>query len=616
MEKNMLARSIISLVMFVFAFIVSLGPETAGFAPFLYFMACCPIGIEVVMEAFEHAVKGDVFNEYLLMLLAAIGAFIIGEYPEGAAVMVLYGIGEALQDRAVDRARDNIRSLVKLRPAYVTFIREGVQVGDLFETAKIGDILVVKPGERVPLDGILISGDATFNTSALTGESAPRLIENGCEVLEGMMAADTAVHIRVTRNESESAIARIMKMVEEAASRKAPAELFIRRFARVYTPVVIILAALMAALPWLFPSVTNRFGLADDEWIYRALIFLVISCPCALVISVPLSYFAAIGVASKRGILFKGGNYLDVLRSVDTVVFDKTGTMTTGEFKVVKVDEIGKNDMLSVVAAMEKNSKHPISSAITEYAGTTAEGVEDVKELPGYGLTARRGDDRWIAGTTRLLDRECVAYPDELKNVSDTVVACALNGMYAGCIILGDSFKEDAREAVDKLRAAGVKHIELLSGDRQSTVDKAAEYLKTDSCRGELLPEGKAERIEELKSKGCKVAFVGDGINDAPVLAASHAGIAMGAMGSDVAIETADIVLQTDHLSKVAEAIALGKRTHTIVSQNIIFSIGTKVAVMILGVAGVANLWCAVFADVGVALLAVLNASRLLIYRK
>lgn len=611
----MLVRSVISLVMFVFALIADLDPES-GPTPFFYLIACCPIGIEVVVNAFEHAVKGDVFNEYLLMLLAVVGAFVIGEYPEGTAVMLLYGIGEALQDRAVDRARDNIRSLVKLRPTYVTFIREGVKMGDFLENACIGDILEVKPGERVPLDGKLISGDAAFNTSALTGESVPRLIENGSEVSAGMIATDSVVHIRVIRNESESAIARILGMVEDAASRKAPAELFIRRFARFYTPTVIILAVLVAGLPWLFPSVADRFGLAQDEWIYRALIFLVISCPCALVISVPLSYFASIGAASKKGILFKGGNYLDMIRKVDTVVFDKTGTMTTGEFKVLKIDEIGKNNMLGVVAAMEKNSKHPISSAIIEYAGNIAEDVEDVKETPGYGLTARRGGDRWAAGTLKLLDREGVAYPEELRNVGDTVVACALNGKYVGSIILGDCFKEDARDAVDDLCLVGVERVEILSGDRQATVDRAVEYLKTNGGRGELLPEGKVERIEELKSKGCKVAFVGDGINDAPVLAASHVGIAMGALGSDVAIETADIVLQTDHPSKVAEAVMLGKRTHDVVRQNIVFSIGAKVVVMVMGVMGVANLWGAVLADVGVALLAVLNASRLLISRK
>lgn len=581
-----------------------------------YITAFLPVGFGVMKEAWEYALKKEVFSEFMLMSVASIGAFIIGEYPEAVAVMLFYSIGETLQDVAGDKARDNIKSLMAFRPDRATVVSGQQTVVKNPAEVRPGDIIEVKPGERVPLDGILTSSDAAFNTAALTGESMPRMTETGGEVLAGMIATDSVARIKVTRPASESAVARILSMVEDAASRKSPAELFIRKFARVYTPVVTALAALTVLVPWLWslasPSFTYDFGV----WFYRALIFLVISCPCALVISIPLSYFGGIGAASMRGILFKGGNILDAATHIDTVVLDKTGTLTRGVFSVVKVEGSDTDAMLKTVAAMETNSNHPIAKAITAYAGDTDVSVTDVKDVPGFGMTAKSGDDIWLAGTLRLLDREHVAYPESLTSVPETIVACAKNGRYAGHILLADTLKDDAHRAVSSLRAAGVGHIEILSGDKQALVDKVAAELNVDGGHGDLMPEDKVRRIETLRNEGRNVAFVGDGINDAPVLALSSVGIAMGGLGSDMAIETADVVIQTDQPSKVAEAIRTGRRTRSVVKQNIVFSVGVKILMMILGLAGIANLWGAVFADVGVALLAVLNATRILFIKE
>ncbi len=576
-----------------------------------YAVAFLPVGLGVIKEAWECAAKGDVFSEFMLMSVAAVGAFLIGEYPEAVAVMLFYCIGEALQDMAVDRARDNIKSLMEFRPD-----RAFVVVGDKTEVkspgdVRVGDIIEVRPGERVPLDGRLEGPSAAFDTAALTGESVPRTIESGGEVLAGMVAADSVVRLRVVREAGQSAVARILQMVEEASERKAPAELFIRRFARVYTPSVIGLAALTVVVPYLWSLFDGSFAYDFNTWFYRALIFLVISCPCALVISIPLSYFAGIGAASRRGILFKGGNWLDAMSRVDTVVFDKTGTLTRGRFAVVRVDGGDKDAMLRAVSAMESGGSHPIAKAIVEYAGAADATVTDLKNVAGYGLTATVDGHRWVAGTLKLLDREGVAYPQELAAVAETVVACAKDGRYEGCLVLADTLKDDAREAVGGLRSCGVGRVEILSGDRQSLVDKVAAGLHVDRGGGDLLPEGKVRRIEELKREGRTVAFVGDGINDAPVLATADVGVAMGALGADMAVETADVVLQTDSPSKVAESIRISRRTRTIVRQNIVFAIGVKILVMLLGVLGLANMWGAVFADVGVALLAVLNATRI-----
>lgn len=581
-----------------------------------YVVAFLPVGLGVMKEAWEHAAKGDVFSEFMLMSVASIGAFFIGEYPEAVAVMLFYCIGETLQDMAVDRARDNIKSLMEFRPDHASVVSGQSVVVKAPADVRPGDIIEVKPGERVPLDGELIGSAAAFNTAALTGESVPRTIEQGGEVLAGMISSDSVVRLRVLRPESQSAVSRILSMVEEASERKAPAELFIRKFARIYTPVVIALAVLTVVVPWLWSLADAGFAYDFDTWFYRALIFLVISCPCALVISVPLSYFGGIGAASKQGILFKGGNYLDAITHIDTVVFDKTGTLTTGDFTVVRVDGEDRDGLIDIVAAIERGSNHPIAKAIVAAAKNANLTATDVKDVPGYGLTAVVDGHSWAVGTLKLLEREGVAYPAELASVPETIVACAEDGRYEGCLFLADTLKDDACRAVSQLRQNGVGRVEILSGDKQALVDRVAGELKVDKGYGDLLPEGKVSHIDEARRGGRKVAFVGDGINDAPVLALSDVGIAMGALGADMAIETADVVIQTDQPSKVAAAIRIGRLTRRIVAQNITFAIGVKVLVMALGLAGMANLWGAVFADVGVALLAVLNSTRIFFHNK
>ena len=576
-----------------------------------YVVAWLPTGWGVLMEAVEAAREREIFSEFMLMSVASIGAFAIGEYPEAVAVMALYCIGEMLQDHAVSRARGNIKSLIAFRPDHAVIVR-----GDHRETVdpavvKVGDVIEMKPGERVPVDGVLMGQAAAFDTAALTGESVPRVIEDGDEVLAGMIASDSVVRLKAVRPAGESAVSRIMHLVEEAADRKAPAELFIHRFARVYTPVVVALAALVVALPWLYSVVVPSFTYAFADWLHRALVFLVISCPCALVISIPLSYYAGIGAASRRGILFKGSNYLDAVSRLTTVVFDKTGTLTTGRFAVSQI--VGLTDeQLAIVSAIEQDSTHPIAQAVLGYRAPAQVMVEDMKNIAGYGLSAVVDGKSWLVGTTRLLEHEGVEYPDAVNEVAETMVVVAADGRYSGHILLSDVPKEDARQAIDDLHRQGIKTV-MLSGDRQPLVDQVARDLSIDEAHGDLLPQDKVNHIERLTSdgKGDSVAFVGDGINDAPVLAMSDVGMAMGAMGSDMAIETADVVIQTDQPSRVADAVTLGKRTRRIVMQNITFAIAVKVLVMLLGVLGVANLWEAVFADVGVALLCVFNSLRL-----
>ena len=576
-----------------------------------YVVAWLPTGLGVLLEAVEAAREREIFSEFMLMSVASIGAFAIGEYPEAVAVMALYCIGEMLQDHAVSRARGNIKSLIAFRPDHAVIVR-----GDHRETidpavVKVGDVIEVKPGERVPVDGVLMGQAAAFDTAALTGESVPRVIEDGDEVLAGMIASDSVVRLKAVRPAGESAVSRIMHLVEEAADRKAPAELFIHRFARVYTPVVVALAALVVALPWLYSVVVPSFTYVFAEWLHRALVFLVISCPCALVISIPLSYYAGIGAASRRGILFKGSNYLDAVSRLTTVVFDKTGTLTTGRFAVSQI--VGLTDeQLAIVSAIEQDSTHPIAQAVLGYRAPAQVMVEDMKNIAGYGLSAVVDGKSWLVGTTRLLEHEGVEYPDALNEVAETMVVVAADGRYSGHILLSDVPKEDARRAIDDLHRQGIKTV-MLSGDRQPLVDQVARDLSIDEAHGDLLPQDKVNHIERLTmaGKGDSVAFVGDGINDAPVLAMSDVGMAMGAMGSDMAIETADVVIQTDQPSRVADAVTLGKRTRRIVMQNITFAIAVKVLVMLLGVLGVANLWEAVFADVGVALLCVFNSLRL-----
>ena len=530
--------------------------------------------------------------------------------PEAVADMTLSCIGEALQDRAVDRARSNIKSLIAFRPDHAVIVTDGTRQTVDPAQVKVGDIVEVKTGERVPIDGKLMGEAAPFDTAALTGESVPRLIEPGGEVLAGVIVSESTVQIKATRPASESAVSRILAMVEDAADRKAPAELFIRRFARIYTPVVIALAVLVVLVPWLYSLAVPTFSYDFASWLHHALIFLVISCPCALVISIPLSYFAGIGAASRRGILFKGSNYLDGMSRLTTVVFDKTGTLTTGEFTVSEVHGLS-NEQLGILAAIEQDSPHPIAKAIVSHHEPADVKIDDLNNISGYGLSATVNGQQWLAGTTRLMEREGMSYPSELQNIEGTTVAVAIAGSFAGYLLLSDKPKEDAAAAIDTLHRQGIETV-MLSGDKQALVNVVAQNLGIDEAHGDLLPQGKVEHIERLKDCGKQVAFVGDGINDAPVLALSDVGIAMGALGSDMAIETADVVIQTDQPSRVAEAVTLGKRTRRIVMQNITFAIAVKVLVMVLGVLGIATMWEAVFADVGVALLCVLNALRLM----
>ncbi len=575
-----------------------------------YAAAWMPTGLGVLREAIEEAREGEVFSEFLLMSVASIGAFVIGEYPEAVAVMALYCIGEALQDRAVSSARGNIKSLIALRPDHAVVLHGNERVAINPAKVQVDDIVEVKPGERVPVDGILIGEAAAFDTAALTGESVPRIIESGDEVLAGMIASESVVRLKTLRPAGESAVSRILHMVEEATERKAPAELFIRRFARIYTPVVVVLAVLVVALPWLYSLAVPATDYSFAKWLHRALVFLVISCPCALVISIPLSYFAGIGAASRRGILFKGSNYLDSIARVDTVVFDKTGTLTTGRFAVSRVEGL-TSEQVAVASAIEQDSPHPIARAIVEHQQPALVAVSNLKNIAGYGLSATVDGQQWLVGTTRLLEREGVEFPPALTATAHTMVAVAVGGQYAGLILLSDRAKEDAATAIRALDRQGINTV-MLSGDRQALVDEVASRLGIGEAHGDLLPQDKVKHIEQVRQAGHQVAFVGDGINDAPVLAMSDVGIAMGALGSDMAIETADVVIQTDQPSRVADAVTLGRRTRRIVMQNIAFALAVKVLVMILGVAGLATMWQAVFADVGVALLCILNALRLM----
>lgn len=578
---------------------------------FIYIVAFMPVGLPVMHKAWT-AIKHehDFFSEFMLMSVAAVGALYLGEYPEATAVMLLYCIGEGLQDRAVDRARDNIKSLLAFRP---DFARMPDGRKERPENVEIGVKIEVRPGERVPLDGRLLESSATFNTAALTGESMPRLIETGQEVMAGMIATDSVVWLRVVRKANESAISRMLKMVEEATERKAPTENFIHRFAHIYTPAVIALAFLVVIVPWMV-SLFTAFNYYFSVWLHLALVFLVISCPCALVISVPLSYFAGIGAASRRGILFKGSNSLDAVTKLDTAVFDKTGTLTTGAFQVEKTVGLSEEDM-ALVAAVEAVNSHPIAQAIVKsMQGKELIDVDknQIENVPGYGMKYKT----WLMGTLKLLKQEGVNYDEALESVAETIVAVAEDKLFKGYILLADTPKAGIFTLPKCLKAQGIKMMQVLSGDKQALIDRlvvqfedAKDYVKG---YGDLLPEHKVAHIEALKHDGREVAFIGDGINDAPVLALSNVGFAMGKMGADMAVETADVVIQTDDPLKVAEAIAIGRRTRRIVLQNIIFAIGVKVLVMVLGILGMATLWEAVFADSGVALLAVMNSMRAL----
>mgnify|MGYP000723181533 CR=1 FL=1 len=582
-----------------------------------YIVAYLPVGIPVMKEAWESIREKDYFSEFTLMIIATLGAFYIGEYPEGVAVMLFYTVGELFQDKAVDKAKRNIGALLDVRPEKALVLREGNLVIESPKKIKVGEIIEIKAGERVPLDGTMQNEVAAFNTAALTGESVPRNIRKGEEVLAGMIVTDKVIRLEVTRPFDKSALARILELVQNASERKAPAELFIRKFARIYTPIVIALAVLIVLCPFVYSLINPPFVFAFNDWLYRALVFLVISCPCALVVSIPLGYFGGIGAASRLGILFKGGNYLDAITKINTVVFDKTGTLTKGVFKVVDITvEFGftKEQVLEYAAQAESYSNHPIAKSIQEAFGKTIDQsvLSGYEEISGHGIRVLIGGKRVLAGNSKLMDSEKVSYA--ACQSAGTKVYIAVDGRYAGCIVIADEVKDDSQNAIASLKKIGVEKTVMLTGDDEKIGKAVAEQLGLDEYYAQLLPDQKVEKLEYLdqhKTKGSKLAFIGDGINDAPVLARADVGIAMGGLGSDAAIEAADVVLMTDESSKLVDAIDVAKATKRIVMQNII-ALGIKSVFLILGALGIAGMWEAVFGDVGVTIIAVLNAMRIL----
>ena len=576
-----------------------------------YIVAYIPVGFPVIKEGWKSIIKGDFFTEFFLMGIATIGAFSIGEYPEGVAVMLFYAVGELFQGAAVKRAKGNIKALLDVRPNEALVFRNNTYISINPESVEIGEKIQIRVGEKVPLDGILLSDKASFNTAALTGESKPDTLKKGESVFAGSINLAGVIEIEATKEFKDSSIARILNLVQNATARKSKTELFIRKFARIYTPIVVYLAIGLTLLPYFF---------VDDyvfrDWLYRALIFLVISCPCALVISIPLGYFGGLGAASRNGILFKGASFLDSMTKINTVVMDKTGTVTKGVFKIqdLVTDQIFTEvEFMKYLIAIEEQSTHPIAKAILEYK-TEGEGFKatDVSEIAGKGLKGIVNGKTILVGNKALLISNQINVSTEIDNIVESIVLVAIDGKFAGYVTVADELKDDAHQAIKEIRAAGITKIIMLSGDKDSITQKVAKQLGIDWAKGGLLPEDKLEEVEKLKKlPGTKVAFIGDGINDAPVLAVSDIGIAMGGLGSDVAIETADVIIQTDQPSKIAKAIKIGKSTRSIVWQNIALAFGVKVIVLALGAGGLATMWEAVFADVGVALLAILNAVRL-----
>ncbi len=568
-------------------------------------------GFDVVMKAVKNITKGRVFDENFLMSLSTIGAFIIGEYPEAVAVMLFYQIGEFFQDMSVKRSRKSIANLMDIRPDFARVNRNGELITTAPESVSVGEIIVVKPGEKIPLDGVVTQGESMLDTKALTGESVPGTVRQGDEVLSGCINQSGVLTIQVTKAFGESTVAKIIDLVENASSRKAPTENFITTFARYYTPIVVVLAAILAIVP---PLATGGDWI---EWIRRGMVFLVVSCPCALVISIPLTFFGGIGAASKHGVLVKGSNYLEALNSVGTVVFDKTGTLTKGVFKVTDIfsaNGFSDEQVLEYAAFAESFSNHPIAGSILTAYGKEIDqtAITDYKEIPGHGISVVDGR-KILAGNTKLMENENVSYL--VCDKAGTKVYVAVDGQFAGCILIADEIKTDSKKAIADLRRLGVEKTVMLTGDDEKIGKAVAKELNLDEYYAELLPDQKVEKLELIdskKSSGSKLAFIGDGINDAPVLARADVGIAMGGLGSDAAIEAADVVLMTDEPSKLVEAIDIAKSTKRIVIQNIVISLVVKGVFLILGAFGIAGMWEAVFGDVGIALIAVFNAMRIM----
>jgi Cd2+/Zn2+-exporting ATPase len=570
------------------------------------------IGGPVILKAAKLIIKKDIYNEFVLMSVATLGAFVIGSYEEGVAVMLFYVVGELFQEAAVNKAKRSIEALLKVQVEEVTVLENDKAIVKHPREVEVGQIIQVKPGEKIALDGELISNDAILNTAALTGESAPDTKIKGEKVLAGMINTSKVITIKVTSKFADTKLSKILKLVQEAVGRKAKTQLLVSRLAKIYTPIVFWLAIALVIIPYFFLGDAYIFQM----WFQRALIFLVISCPCALVISIPLGYFGGIGAASQNGILFKGANFLDLMTKIDTVVMDKTGTLTKGVFEVQEIAtfKFDKELLVELTAVLEANSTHPIADAIVKYAKidkTTLKATK-VEEISGYGMKGVIGEYEVLAGNTKLLDKFQIAYDENLKSNTETIVVIAINSKYAGYITISDTLKEDAKKAIlDLHNFKNIKEVVMLSGDKQAVVDKIANQLGIDKAMGGLLPEDKIIEVEKLKALGRTIAFIGDGINDAPVITIADVGLAMGGLGSDAAIETADVVIQTDQPSKIATAIKISNATTKIIWQNIVLALGVKILVLILGAFGMATLWEAVIADVGVALLAILNAVRI-----
>lgn len=623
-EESSIKEEIMILVVGVLVYVAALLLTFSSWGKFsLFLLSYVIIGGDIIWMAMKNLYHGKIFDEYFLLTVATLGAFGIKQFPEAVAVMLFFKIGELFQDMALNRSRRSIKSLLEMRPDYANLKIDGEMKKVPPETINVGDLIIVKPGERVPVDGIVLEGTSMVDTSALTGESAPRKIRENDPILSGMINKTGVLTVQVTKKFSESTVSKIMDLVENASSKKAPTEKFITKFAKYYTPTVVSGAFILAIVPVLLyriPAFTPIFAHEEtlSEWIYKALIFLVISCPCALVISIPLGFFGGIGASSKRGILVKGSNYLEGLNYLHTVVWDKTGTLTKGTFRVTEIvpkNKFSRDEILEFAAMAESHSNHPIAQSILEAYGRIDEGrVKNYEEISGYGIMARVNDHHILAGNDKLLHKEEIDH--DTCDVKGTVVHVVVDHKYAGYIIISDEIKEDAIIAIQELRSIGVKRQIMLTGDSEVIAKAVSRKLGLEEYFAELLPQQKVKKVEELVKEKVNrkdlIAFVGDGINDAPVLMRSDIGVAMGALGSDAAIEAADIVLMTDEPSRLPEAVQIAKRTRNIVWQNISFALGVKGIFLIVGVAGMATMWEAVFADVGVALIAILNATRIL----
>ena len=598
---------IIGAILYLVAVI---GDFKGALALILFVASYLLIGGKVVLTAIKNIARGQLFDENFLMTVATIGAFSISEYPEAVAVMLFYEIGETIQGYAVNKSRSSISSLMDIRADYANIIIDGKEKKVSPETVQVEDVILVKPGEKIPLDGVVIEGESFVDTSALTGESVPRKIVVNDEILSGGINTSGVLKVKVTKKFGESTVSRILEMVENAANKKANTEKFITKFAKVYTPIVVALAILIAVVPSIFIK-----DALFSTWLYRALVFLVVSCPCALVVSVPLGFFAGIGGASKKGVLVKGSNYLELLKDLETVVFDKTGTLTEGVFTVTEINtnDIQKEKLIEIAAMAESFSNHPIAISIIKEYGKEIdkEVIKEYEEIAGHGIKAVINNEEVLIGNAKLMNQFNISY-NEVDSIG-TVVYCAINGEFKGSIVISDKIKENAAEALINLKAAGVKKTVMLTGDNKKTAEKVGEKVNIDEVHSELLPLGKVKEVEKLlkaSNKNGRLAFVGDGVNDAPVLARADIGIAMGGIGSDAAIEAADVVLMKDDINALVDAINVSKKTNKILWQNIIFALGIKVIVMVLGTFGIANMWTAVFADVGVTIIAIINSTR------